>query len=233
MTDRPTKQVPSPPYPSIDLAAAKARLRRFVEAAPDGASDLQRTMSALGYGSRSGTSVGVLNSLRQYGLLEPWTSGYRATELAGRLLAEGADASQAALEAARRPRSLAILAEHFPRGGVEAGRATELLAAHGFLPKASTRIIQIYEQTFELVGVPEPIPVARPATPGSDAGASTAPARQDEGRGPRPRYSYGWVNGGKVEVFTSGSVELGALVRVFESLVRLMRAEMDATDVKR
>jgi hypothetical protein len=145
----------SPNYPSQTLAEAVERLRPVYNELHTYVTPTEVFAENLGYTSLSGRALGLIATLKRYGLIEGGGKGMlRISGLAVSImeLPEGSTERGEALEqAAFTPELFSELRSEFPNDLPSDGLLRHHLVKKGFLPKAAEEIIRVFKANLDLV----------------------------------------------------------------------------------
>lgn len=145
----------SPNYPSQTLAEVVERLRPAYNEIHTYVTPTEVFAENLGYTSLSGRALGLIATLKRYGLVDSEGKGQlRITALAVSImeLPEGSPERARALEQATfTPELFSELHEEFPDELPSDGLLRHHLVKKGFLPKAAEEIIRVFKANLDLV----------------------------------------------------------------------------------
>lgn len=145
----------SPNYPSQTLSEAVERLRPVYNEIHTYVTPTEVFAENLGYTSLSGRALGLIATLKRYGLIDGEGKGMlRITGLAVSImeLPEGsAERGRALEQAAFTPELFSELRSEFPSDLPSDGLLRHHLVKKGFLPKAAEEIIRVFKANLDLV----------------------------------------------------------------------------------
>lgn len=148
------KRTRSPNYPRLSLADAIERAGKLYQKESTHKTNKEAVAKGLGYTSLNGASLGLISTLKQYGLLEEEADGLRVSQDAVALvmLPEGDSERTAALQrAAFAPRLFSELREEYGDTLPSDVSLRFALIKKGYSEKAANEAIRSYRDTLELV----------------------------------------------------------------------------------
>lgn len=148
------KRTRSPNYPRLSLEGAIERIDKLYKKERTHKTSREAVAEGLGYTSLNGASLGIISTLRQYGLLEEDDDGLRVSEDAVALvmLPSGDPERVAALQkVAVAPRLFTELRETYGETLPSDASLRYALVKKGFTEKAANEVIRTYRDTLELV----------------------------------------------------------------------------------
>jgi hypothetical protein len=148
------KRTRSPNYPRLSLEGAIERIEKLYKKERTHKTSREAVAEGLGYTSLNGASLGIISTLRQYGLLEEDDDGLRVSEDAVALvmLPAGDPERVAALQkVAVAPRLFAELRETYGETLPSDVSLRYALVKKRFTEKAANEVIRAYRDTLELV----------------------------------------------------------------------------------
>lgn len=144
----------SPNYPRLTLAEAISRIEKLYKAEHTHVTDREAVAQGLGYTSLNGASLGVISTLKQYGLLQEEADGLRVSDdaVALLMLPEGDSERVSTLQkVAFMPRLFSELREEYGDTLPSDVSLRYALIKKGFIEKAANEVIRTYRDTLELV----------------------------------------------------------------------------------
>ena len=148
------KRTRSPNYPRLSLEVAIERIDRLYQKERTHKTSREAVAEGLGYTSLNGASLGIISTLKQYGLLDEDDDGLRVSgdAVALVMLPVGDSERVAALQkAAVAPRLFAELRETYGETLPSDVSLKYALIKKGFSEKAANEAIRAYRDTLELV----------------------------------------------------------------------------------
>lgn len=144
----------SPHYPQLNLADAIDKARKVYAAEHTHKAPKEVVAKSLGYGTLNGKSIGLIATLKKYGLLQEEKDGLKITEDAVSIfeLPEGEPERAAAIKRlAFKPQLFSDLHGAFGDNLPSDVNLRHYLIKRKFLPKAAEEVIRIYRDNLELV----------------------------------------------------------------------------------
>jgi hypothetical protein len=148
----------SPAHPIIDLAEAIALVEKLYRA--DKTHPVDRAVAAtnIGYSGLTGRSMGVLSTLRQYGLIDTMgDSQIKVSNLSKHILfpEDEREKRQNLLKAALSPKLFQEIHEKYGGSLPSDGSMIAFLVRQGFFDTAAQTVIKVLRSTFDYAGVGE------------------------------------------------------------------------------
>ena len=213
---------PSPPYPAISVAEAVRKVRPLVERSRDGDLETGDALDALGYTSLSGSATSMINSLRQYGLVERRGEDVRATKLARDIVEATSPAKEAAslAVAAWTPEVFKKLRELFGSLDLVDSEIHKYLDSQGFLAGACDKIVSAYRRT-----ILDTRPSAEQARLEERIDDANVRAERAGMISKGVIFDYRLAGGGSLKLVLEDDTELHFVLRFVESWINLKRLE--------